>query len=261
MEIPASTFVPKIYDIYRNLGYWFLLLLVLVFAGFYPTYFSVFLQPKALIIHVHFALMALWIAILIAQPFLIKYRKLAIHRILGKASYVLVPLALVSAFMMVRHSYYEFIELNQNVAQGLNQFTKDEILQQSAGRQAIALFYVAWFMLFYILAVFNRRRTPIHSRYMLATALTLLGPTVDRIFLFGFKLETLPGSIPIESVAFVIADAVLITLLLKDYKDKRPTTALWSCLLIYLSGQVLYFTLPGTNWWQPFVAFIMRPEP
>ena len=251
--------MPKCYDVYRNLGYWFLLLSVLVFAGFYITYFSVFLQPKAFIIHVHFALMALWIAMLIAQPFLIKYRKLAIHRMLGKTSYVLVPLALVSAFAMVRYSYYR--ELNPNVAQGLNQFSKDEILQRAAGIQAIALFYVAWFILFYILAVSNRRRTPIHSRYMLATALTLLGPTVDRIFLFGFKLETLPGSIPVESVAFVIADAVLITLLLQDYKHKRPTNALWTCLLIFLTGQVLFFTVPGTTWWQPFVAFIMKPEP
>jgi hypothetical protein len=126
--------------------------------------------------------------------------------------------------------------------------------------QAIALFYMAWFVVFYILAVSNRRRTPIHSRYMLATALTLLGPTVDRIFVFGFKLQALPGSMPIESVAFVIADAVLITLLLKDYKHGRPTSALWTCLLIYLSGQLLFFILPSMNWWQPFVTFIMKPE-
>jgi len=251
----------KSYDVYPNLGYWFLLLLVLVFAGFYTTYFSVILQPKAFIIHVHFTLMALWIAMLITQPFLIKYNKLAIHRMLGKTSYVLVPLVLVSAFLMVRYSYYQFVELNQNVAQGLNQFSKGQILQRAAVIQAIALFYLAWFILFYILAVSNRRKTPIHSRYMLATALTLLGPTVDRIMVFGFKLETLPGSIPIESVAFVIADAVLITLLLKDYKNRRPTNALWSCLLIYLSGQVLFFTVPGTDWWQPFVTFIMKPDP
>jgi hypothetical protein len=261
MEITANTFMRKSYDVYPNLGYWFLLLLVLVFAGFYTTYFSVILQPKAFIIHVHFTLMALWIAMLITQPFLIKYNKLAIHRMLGKTSYVLVPLVLVSAFLMVRYSYYQFVELNQNVAQGLNQFSKGQILQRAAVIQAIALFYLAWFILFYILAVSNRRKTPIHSRYMLATALTLLGPTVDRIMVFGFKLETLPGSIPIESVAFVIADAVLITLLLKDYKNRRPTNALWSCLLIYLSGQVLFFTVPGTDWWQPFVTFIMKPDP
>jgi hypothetical protein len=108
MEIQANTPMPKSYDVYRNLGYWFLLLIALVFAGFYTTYFSVFLQPKASIIHVHFTLMALWIAMLITQPFLIKYSKLAIHRMLGKTSYVLVPLALVSSFLMVRYSYYHF---------------------------------------------------------------------------------------------------------------------------------------------------------
>jgi hypothetical protein len=261
MEIPANTPMPKSYDVYRNLGYWFLLLPVLVFAGFYTTYFSRFLQPKASVIHVHFTLMALWIAMLITQPFLIKYRKLALHRMLGKTSYVLVPLVLLSAFVMVRSSYYQFIELNQTVAPGLNQLSKAQILQRAAAIEAIALFYVAWFILFYILAVANRRRTPIQARYMLATALTLLGPTVDRIMAFGFKLETLPGSIPIESVAFFIADAVLIALLLNDFRNKRPTNALWICLSIYLSGQVLFFTIPGTNWWQPFVTFIMKPEP
>ena len=73
----------KVYNVYYNLGYWFLLLIVLVIAGFYTSYFTVFFQPHATIIHIHFTLMTLWIAMLITQPFLIKYKKLAIHRMLG----------------------------------------------------------------------------------------------------------------------------------------------------------------------------------
>jgi uncharacterized membrane protein len=96
----------KSYNVYYNLGYWFLLLIVLVFAGFYPSYFSTFFEPKSSILHIHFTLMTLWVAMLITQPFLIKYKKLAIHRMLGKISYVLVPLVLASAFFMIRYSYY-----------------------------------------------------------------------------------------------------------------------------------------------------------
>ena len=92
----------KSYNVYYNLGYWFLLLIVLVFMGFYTSYFSVFFQPKAPIIHIHFTLMVLWIAMLITQPFLIKYKRVAIHRMLGKISYVLVPLVSASAFLMIR---------------------------------------------------------------------------------------------------------------------------------------------------------------
>jgi hypothetical protein len=252
----------KSYNVYFNLGYWFLSLIPLIFAGFYTSYFSTFLLPQASIIHVHFTLMAMWIAMLIAQPFLIKYKKLAIHRFLGKISYVLVPLVLLSAFLMIRYSYYKFIaELSSKVEQGIAQFSKSLILNQAAAYEAIAFYYLFLFMLFYILAVFNRRRTPKHARYMLATALTMLGPTVDRICLFVFDLDKLPGSIPIESAAFIIADFVLILLLIKDNKNKRPTKTLWICLLIYLIAQILYFTIPGTEWWTSFVAFVMKPAP
>ncbi len=88
----------KSYNFYYNLGYWFLLLIVLVFAGFYTSYFAVFFKPTASIIHIHFTLMVLWIAMLITQPFLIKFRKRALHKKLGKISYVLVPLVLLSDF-------------------------------------------------------------------------------------------------------------------------------------------------------------------
>ena len=252
----------KNYNIYYNLGYWFLLLILLVLAGFYTSYFSVFFQPKPPIIHIHFTLMALWIAMLIVQPFLIKYKKPAIHKMLGKISYVLVPLVLFSGFLMIRLSYYRFSDdLHQKAALGLNQFNNDQILKQAATYQAIALFWLLIFALFYSLAVINRRKSAVHYRYMVAAALSLLGPTVDRIILFGFKLDKLPGSLPIESAAFFIADTVLALLLWKDYTNKRPTKTLLTCLLIYLIGQVFYFTLPGGNVWTNLVTFIMKPEP
>jgi hypothetical protein len=237
------------HSLYHNLGYWFLLLIVLVVAGFYTSYFTVIFQPTAAIIHIHFTLMVLWIAMLIAQPFLIKYKKLSHHRLLGKISYVLVPLVLVSGFLMIRRSYYHSInDLHMNAA-------------QAAGYQAIAIFWLLLFMVFYCLAVINRRKTTAHARYMVATALTLLGATMDRVILFDFKLEKLPASIPIESAAFLAADVVLALLLVMDYKAKRPTKTLWMCLLIYLIGQVLYFTIPATDGWQHLVALLMKPEP
>src|SRR5215813_8088804 len=101
----------KTYNIYNNLGYWFLFLLIaLIPLGFYKSYFSVLLQPKPSIIHIHFTFMSLWIVTLITQPFLIKYKKFALHRVIGKISYVLVPCLLIAAWFMIRYSYYHFIE-------------------------------------------------------------------------------------------------------------------------------------------------------
>jgi hypothetical protein len=250
------------YNLYHNLGYWFIILIVLVAAGFYTSYFTVFFQPTHPLIHIHFTLMVLWMAMLIVQPFLIKYKKRALHRTLGKLSYGLVPLVLASGFLMIRLSYYRFVDdLEDKVAQGLNQFTSVQIVQQAAAFEAIALFWLFIFALFYALAVINRRKSMVHARYMVAAALTLLGPTVDRIILFSFEWEKLPGSIPIETAAFSIADTVLALLLWDDYKNKRPTKTLWTCLLIYLIGQTLYYTVPGTNGWTNLVSFLMKPQP
>jgi len=241
----------KSINIYYNLGYWFLLLIVLVFTGFYHTYFSVIFQPTPSIIHIHFTLMALWIIMLIAQPFLIKFKKVAIHRLLGKISYVLVPLIFISIFLMVRYSYYTIIHSSSE--------NEAILLQQAASHQAIALVDFAWFILFYFLAIYNKKKARILARYMLATALTLLGPTLDRTTFFVFKITKLPGGIPNYYLTFFIIDALLVLLLIKDHKRKQSAKTLWIILLIYLTGQVFYSVAPGCDWWTGFVAFIMKP--
>ena len=252
----------KPYNIYHNLGYWFLLWIVLVFAGFYTSYFTKLFDNHPPIIHIHFILMMLWIAMLITQPFLIKFKKLSIHRMLGKISYVLVPLVLASSFLMIRLSYYRVISnARESGPQTLNHLTNLQVLQQAADLQAIAFFYFLWFLIFYSLAVINRRRSPVHARYMVATALTLMGPTVDRIMFFVFKLEFLPGGISAMWVSFVIIDILLLLLLFKDYNKNRPVKTLLICLLIYIPGQILHFAVLGHDWWREFVAFLMLPGP
>jgi hypothetical protein len=247
-------------NIYHNLGYWFLSLVVLVFAGFYTTYFSVFFQPKPAVIHIHFALMVLWIAMLIAQPFLIKFKKRSLHRLVGKMSYIVVPLVLLFSFLMIRMGYYRYVnELQEQGAKGLNHFTNTEILRQAADGP-IAIFYLSWFALFYIMSIVNSRKSSVHARYMVATALTLLGPTVDRIIMIPLKTESI-GFIPAYAIAFLIADIVLVILLVKDYRAKKPIKALATCLAIYITGQALYFIVPHFAWWPDFMAFIMKPVP
>lgn len=247
----------KSFSFYRNTGYWFLLLIPLVIIGFYPTYFAVFFKPAPSIVHIHFALMAVWIIILMTQPFLFKYKKLSLHRKIGKITYVLVPLVLISAFFMMRLSYYRFIENSQ----GQNATDHERILKDAASYQAIAFLYFGWLALLYSLAIINRRRSPVHARYMVATSLTMLGPTVDRMVFSGFGVIKLGGVVPIETVSFFLADSILAILLWKDYKDGRPTRTLGISLTIFLAGQLIYFLFQKSDAWKSFVTFIMQPTP
>jgi hypothetical protein len=248
----------KNYSLYHNLGYWFILLGILAFIAFYASYISVIFQSTIPVFHIHFTLMSLWILMLIAQPFLIKYKKISAHRLLGKISYVLVPLVLLSAFLVIRFSYYRDLDqLHKDVTQGLSHFSESQILQQVAEWKGLPFIWFFWFILFYSLAVINRRKSAVHARFMLATALSLLGPIIDRIV---FKIGNLTEHIRFELIAFLIADVVLSILLWNDYIKKRPTKTLRNALLIYTIGQALYFTIPGTNAWKYFVTFVMKPN-
>ncbi len=244
---------------YHNLGYWFLLFIVLAIAGFYTTYFTRVFEPTPAIIHVHFVLMALWLMMLIAQPFLIKYKKLSWHRFIGKASYILVPLLLLTGYILTRNEYNRnIVTLNEQVVKGLKQYSPAEIAKL-ASSTPIALFYLVWFILFYCLAIRNRRHSPKHARYMLATALTLTGPTVDRIVGIHFHISSVAG-VSSFIISFIIIDIVLALLLYFDYKNKKETKTLMTCLLIYTVGQLLYFILPTFDWWSVFMKFIMLPK-
>ncbi|ULQ52978.1 hypothetical protein [Flavihumibacter fluvii] len=252
----------KKYNVYPNLGYWFLLIIPLLFGGFYTSYFSTLFQPKPTIIHIHFILMALWIMMVITQPFLIKFKKLYLHRLVGKCSYVLVPLLLLSTIFIIRYSFYAGIDrVMTGSATSTTPVSYAEAAKISATEGAIGTVYFLWLTIFYALAIINRRPSPVHARYMLAAALTVLGPTVDRIFFIVFHMETFPLGIPIYAGAFSLEVSILGLLLWKDYQHKKPTRTLWTAILIYLAGQTLFFTLKDTASWQQFFILLMKSAP
>lgn len=241
---------------YHNLGYWFLLFTVLVFAGFYHTYFVKLLDIKTPIIHIHFLLMGLWISMLITQPFLIKYKKLATHRLLGKVSYVLVPLVLLSAWLLAKSEYHRKIaRLTEAASAGLNNLSEFEILKTASTNPA-AIVALILFALFYSLAIRHRKQSAKHSRYMLATALILLGPTVDRIIFINLGINRLLGSSP-YFVSMLMIDLILVIFICLDFKNKRETKTLAYCLLIFVVSQLAFYILPTFDWWAVFVKSMM----
>ena len=245
---------------YYDTGYWFLLFIGLAAAGFYTTYFTRILEPMPLVIHFHFVLMVLWIGMLIAQPFFIKYKKLSWHRLLGKVSYVVVPLLLITAFILTRNEYYRNVSrLEEAVRNGSQVYTQQEILHRAAA-SPIALVYFTWFLVFYVLAIRNRRNFNQHARYMVATALTLTGPTVDRIIAIHLGLETI-GGVSSYFISFLLIDCILGWLLYLDIKKKRDPRALQVCLLVYITGQLFYFLCPLFDWWPVVMKVLMLPRP
>lgn len=172
---------------YRNIGFFFLLLLVLVIAGFTPRvpdtpffgYFSHITQssPVPLVIHLHALTAIAWFTLLSIQPFLIRANRLDLHRILGKASIGLVFLFFVTAIQVMKHFYI------QNIVE----LPRDTVLS-SLTQSSTAL---SLLLLFYSIALLKRRNIYQHVAFMVAAALASAIPGLARLGLY--VVGGLPG--------------------------------------------------------------------
>jgi hypothetical protein len=208
---------------YRNIAIFFSLILVFVFAAFFKTYFGLFpdFKDTTLLVHTHVAVLLLWFAMLIVQPVLIGTKRLKLHRLVGKASYVLVPLVVISSVLMTRNQQMREKELAV--------FT-------------VNIFDVSMFILFYTLAIIYKHKTAWHTRFMILTAIPFLGASSAR---FDF-----PG--------IVIQLTIMVGLLLleffkgKVFKPYVIALSSFMTMLILLAG--LFFMKPDVldSLWKVF---------
>lgn len=102
----------KMNGITNRLIYFFIFLLIMSFAGFYKTYLVKFpnFDGFTWAHHFHGIVMLIWILILIAQPIFIRTKSFDLHRIVGKASYIIFPLLIISFFLVARAGYLRNIK-------------------------------------------------------------------------------------------------------------------------------------------------------
>ena len=92
---------------FDNIGYFFILLLVVVALGFSPSYFFKVGSDTtdfSVYTHFHAFMMTTWMFSLITQPFLIRYKQFKWHQILGKIAYIQVPLLMISVLLLAHHT-------------------------------------------------------------------------------------------------------------------------------------------------------------
>jgi len=210
---------------YKNTGYFMLLLVALVAIGFYKTYFGQFPDFNesstalshsrvTLFYHFHVVLATLWILLLIIQPLLIRYEKFKIHKRIGKISYFIFPLLILSFILLV-------ISILQ---------AKHPILAY------LPISGSTWLILFYSLAVYNRKNTPQHMRYMIGTATTFLGPTWGRI---GNMIIGLQPNVT-QNIQYGIIYLVLVGLIFLDRKHDKNFKPYILIMAAWVIDQIVY---------------------
>ena len=189
---------------YRNLGYILLVFPLIILAGFWIPYFSqfpTFAPSITATVHIHALLLFAWAGLLVIQPLTIRNRAYSIHRILGKASYVMMPLVVVFSIVMLRKEYQE------NLAAGTN-------VVAAGSAEYLSTIQVTLFAAFYGLAIGRilKRDTAEHMRYMICIALVLLPAGLARTLGYWFGVNQAAS----QTVCLALIDVCLIFLIVYD---------------------------------------------
>ncbi len=168
-------------ETYRYLPSYFAVFLVGVVACFYQSYFGHIPRFENVIspignvpititgvTHFHAIMLTVWLALLVVQPVLILRKKLAWHRLLGKVSYGVIALLVVSVLLIIYQS---------------------QMREKSLPILAINLFDFPVFLVFYGLAIYYRKKPAYHARFMMMSVLPFLSPALARANVPGIPVQ------------------------------------------------------------------------
>lgn len=215
-----------------NVGYLFIAIWICALIGFHKTYtiffpsFNGFHWEQ----HFHGAMLMTWFAMLIIQPFLIKYKKNKIHRTLGKIGYVLAPLVCYSIFLVTKMVYFREIA------------TRDE--NSVLSQLALDIPTIFIFGLFFILAMVNRHNSAVHMRYMIGTSLLMIGPGLGRALIIF-------GSIPFPlavSIVYYISEVIAVLLLIHDFRKSLNIKPMLTIVLILIVNHAIWIFQESSLW-------------
>ena len=226
---------------YKNIAFFFLAVTIIVFVGFYNTYFVFFPHFEGFVIlhHVHGLVMILWIIILIIQPILINNRKCKWHSLVGKLSYFLMPIIVISMMLAYQRSF-----LNSVSEYG-------PVHSQTLSMLFLPLTDVLPFAIFYILAIINKRKIPIHMRFMISTAVVLVGAGLGRIFAIWLNFDFINSVFASVAVlAIVFVGLIVYDISIKKFSNNR---SFLTALVIFSIPNLLLLFIPYTHWWQTLV--------
>lgn len=222
---------------YQNVNYFVLVILAFVIWGFYRTYFGLFPSFTGIttVQHFHGLMMLSWFAMLLVQPLLIRRKKFELHRAVGKLSYILIPLLLISIFLVTKGQFQRLAPLIPKA--------------QNLASMALNLPDIFAFGALYMLAMIYKKNSAYHMRYMIATAFLMLGPGTGRaMIIYG----GVPFPLAIE-YSLLLTDALAIGFIIYDAINKRPYKPYLVTLGILLVMHLIWeFQLSAP--WQAFAG-------
>ena len=226
--------------LYQSAYLWFAAFFVMMLAGFWLTYFTRLADQDNYRMHTHGVSLVLWCLMLIAQAWLIRRKAYPMHRRIGRLSYLLVPVIVLTTVDLFQ---YTMGDVRDMPPRGYV-FSASVIL-------ALLLF-----ILYYGLAIRYRKKSALHARCMVCTIFPLFTPITDRIIAIHFRgwiphLPSVDGPV-LQSAGLGLAAALLAGLTVWDWRAHGR----WGVFALALVLQLGYFyavmNFHAFGWWRAF---------
>jgi hypothetical protein len=213
--------------IYRQSIVFFAFIAAASLFAFWPGYLSQ-MSGKDVLVHVHGALLTLWLAMLISQAAFIRTGRKGLHRQIGKLSYLLAPLVFVS-IATIRHNA---------MARAGDPLAPDQLalLFPNAVIQPLT------FALTYGMAILNRKDAATHARFMLCTLIPAAGPIFNRVMSL-YVTDTIAWA-PITANAVLVS---LVGLSIWDWQSSRRLNVFPLILVWMVVWTVVYTLIAGSE--------------
>jgi hypothetical protein len=242
--------------IFVAMAAWFI---AIVLAGFIPDAIGKVQAVQAgqrppfpIILHVHAVVMGSFLLLLLAQSVMMATGRCALHKKVGIAAFVLVPLLVVVGILLAPAIYHQFwaaaqtgpVNLRPAMLKRIPQLENILLLQLHAG---------ILFALFMAIALSVRlANSGMHKRMVfLATAIPLAA-SIDRM---SWLPSTFPGS-PMSTDGYILL--VVAPLFLWDViRNRRVHEAYLVWAAIYLPASLVVYRLWDTPWWHATARHIM----
>lgn len=215
---------------------YFAALLVVALIAFWPSYLSRVSSGNGYT-HLHALTATTWLLLLIAQPAAIHARRLTLHRLLGRASYVIAPLVVVSMVLLAHR--------NTSVA-GLSDLDRLGVY--------VPLSLAALFGLSYALAIVTRRTMALHARFMVCTGLTLIDPVGVRLLFWAHPTP----SWRYQWATFALTDLIFLALIWRERQMRSARLVFPVMLGLFVIAQAIFlFDWYQTPLWERFVRWFL----
>ena len=210
----------------------------LVAWAFWPRYLSPSATPGTHL-HAHAAMGTAWLVLLLAQPLLVRARRFAVHRALGRVG-VVVGIGFVATGLLLAQRWLAGLDATR--------------LAREGGFLYMILGMTLMFAVALALGIRWRRSPAVHGRFMACTLLPLLDPVFGR--LLGAHFPALPAAFLYQLPALLAMAGVLAALALTVPRAAPGRVSFvafaWGSILLFL----LFFAIQHHPAWMTCVAWL-----